>query len=112
MIIFREGSPLPIPWRNMMSEDYRKGYRDGFEDGYEKAKHDLVKTTKPIPFYPDPLPWGLTGTPKCQVCGMTWDKPMGYVCHNPKCPTNISCGITEPTYQYGIPKGANGPPGR
>lgn len=79
-----------------MSEEYRKGYRDGFEDGYEKAKRDLQKTPNPL-FPSQPMQY----EPRCPVCGMRWDNPMGYVCMNEKCPTKISCGTGTISTTFG-----------
>ena len=85
-----------------MNEDYRQGYKDGFDDGYEKGKREapLPNPLKPIWDQPkSPFPWGMTGMqydPRCGVCGMRWDKPMGYVCNHPDCPTKMSC-VTNDT---------------
>lgn len=75
-----------------MSEDYRKGYKDGFDDGYERGRKDAQLH----PTFPIPDIWGqpkMQYEPRCPVCGMRWDKPMGYVCMNDKCPSKATCGV-------------------
>lgn len=65
----------------MTCEEWRNGYKVGFDDGYEKAKRDLQRTFNPL--FPDqPMQY----EPRCSVCGIRWDKFMGYVCMRDNCP--------------------------
>jgi hypothetical protein len=47
------------------------------------------------PVYPvNPTTWRRG----CQVCGMTTESAMGYVCSNPSCPVRVTCTnrVTQP----------------
>lgn len=72
-----------------MSEDYLKGYREGFRDGFKEGRTETKVSYNPLFPFPDPA---MQYEPRCPVCGIRWDKPMGYVCGNSKCPTKITCG--------------------
>lgn len=87
----------------MTNEDYRNGYKDGFEDGFEKAKKQFY-SNKPNPFSPTPIPNApISVNEYCKICGMKFTDslgrlmPMGYVCSNPQCPSNVSCYTTNST---------------
>lgn len=81
----------------MTDETYKRGYRDGFEDGYR-----LAQTKLPKPGHtPNVLP-ELDERPRCRVCGLTFDGPMGYVCPNDRCPSRVWYGSQTPTYTYGM----------
>lgn len=81
-----------------MSDEWKKGYSEGFSDGYMKAYRELTDTK--------PIPWNQHMTTEwkgCRVCGMKWDKPMGYVCPRSDCPSKITSGPNNPniSYSYG-----------
>lgn len=86
----------------MSEQAWRDGYGEGFADGYRKAKQELTQTK---PYNPPDL-WS-DSKPSCRVCGMKFDKPMGYVCMNDKCPSRVTCGVLgethsfKPSYTYG-----------
>lgn len=81
----------------MTCAEWREGYSQGFSDGYEKAKRDFTDT-KP---YSPPELWPEINTvnpkPGCRVCGIKWDKPMGYVCPRSDCPSKITCRTGDDT---------------
>lgn len=81
-----------------MNDEYLKGYREGFKDGFETGRKEarLPDPARPIWDQPSPLfPQApMQYEPRCPVCGMRWDKPMGYVCNNSSCPSKVTCGST------------------
>ena len=81
-------------YASVANEEYRKGYRDGWQDATR------LKETMPNPGHPSgpeyppmkPIPYepGVPWDSACRVCGLKGI--MGYVCHNPNCPTpRVTC---------------------
>ena len=67
----------------MTNDDYKRGYREGYQDGVEYAR-ELYGSLLPIaPVLPTVVP------NRCNVCGITFEGAMGYVCTNPRCPTRV-----------------------
>jgi len=72
----------------MSNEDYAKGYNDGFRAGLEAGK--TIQPSNPL--------WD--NKPQCRVCGMVFDKVMGYVCMHNNCPSRVTCS-NEISYSFG-----------
>lgn len=92
-----------------MSEDYGKGFKDGFLAGFEAGKN----LSTPQIGWPSTTP-NISYRETCPKCGVRIDKPMGYVCSSPHCPTfpNVTStavrGAVGSDVNYPYPPGANG----
>lgn len=70
--------------------DYAKGFKDGFAAGLEEGK----KLNQPQIGWPSTTP-DIFYRETCPKCGIRIDKPMGYVCSSPNCPTfpQVTCVV-------------------
>ena len=84
-------------------EGFSEGYNKGFNEGYEKGKREHQQVNNPYGgINPNPF-WPNSNENRCSVCGMSFVdelgrlKTMGYVCHNPQCPSKIMCSVGATT---------------
>lgn len=64
-------------------------FRVLFERIYDSGYHEAVRNLHPFEFNKPIIPVQSKG---CHVCGIGANgEIMGYVCHNPSCPTKITC---------------------
>lgn len=68
------------------NDEYKRGYREGFLDGFHAARDNdsLMSPNIPNNDWTKPhtiMPW------KCNVCGLTFQSLIDYVCPRGNCPT-------------------------
>ena len=103
-----------------MNNDYAQGFKDGFAAGLEEGKKlDQKKYDPWVAPWPTTSP-NISYRETCPKCGIRIDKPMGYVCSSPNCPTfpqvtSVVRGavgsVSDNMGSWSAGAGANGPAG-